>query len=108
MQQLIMTRHANRRARQRGMRHVQIEQLFLLSDLASQVDRHLCAFRVSREALREAVADGLPPSEAERLAGRALLLTDSGTVVTLAHLHGGKAQMYRRRDRRPYWKTTRS
>jgi hypothetical protein len=101
---LTLTQHASRRAQQRAMRHDQIEQMFLLSDLVTPVNKNVCALRVSRTALAEAIADGLAPAEAQRLSGRTMLLADDGAVVTLAHLHGRRARAYRQRDRRPYWK----
>ena len=105
---LAMTRHATRRAQQRSIKRSQIEQIFLLSDMSSQVDRHLGALRLSRGALKEAVADGMPPAQADRLAGRTLVLADDGAIVTLAHLYGSKSGAYRRRDRRPYWKSAKA
>lgn len=105
---LAMTRHATRRAQQRAINRLQIEQLFLLSDMSSRVDRHLGALRLSRGALTEALADGMPPAQADRLAGRTLVLADDGAIVTLAHLHGSKSGAYRRRDRRAYWKSAKA
>lgn len=105
---LAMTQHATRRAQQRSIRRVQIEQLFLLSDISSRVDRNLGALRMSRTALKEALADGLPPAQADRLAGRTLVLADDGAIVTLTHLHGSKSGSYRRRDRRAYWKSAKA
>jgi hypothetical protein len=104
MTDFSMTRHATRRAQQRAIRKVQIEQILLLSDTSSPVARHLNATRLSREALQEAVADGMPPAEASRLAGRTILLADDGAIVTLLHLRDSKARTYRQRDRRAYWK----
>ncbi len=104
MTNLAMTIHAARRAQQRAIKRTQIEQLFLLSDTSSRVDRHLNALRLSRSALQEAMADGMPPAEADRLAGRTIVIADDGAIVTLAHLHGSKSRAYRRRDRRAYWK----
>ena len=101
---ISLTQHANRRAQQRAIRPQQIEQLFLLSDLVIPVDRHLSALRISREALRDAVANGMAPADADRLVGRTMVLADDGSIVSLAHLHGRKARAYRQRDRRPYWK----
>jgi hypothetical protein len=99
-----MTHHATCRGQQRAARRGQVEQLFLLSDISSSVDRHLSAIRLSRAALQEAVADGLPPGQAERLQGRSMILSDDGAVVSLVHLHGRRSANYKRRDRRPYWK----
>ncbi len=104
MTNFTMTIHATRRSQRRAIKRPQIEQLFLLSDTSSRVDRHLSALRLSRSALQEAMADGMPPAEADRLAGRTIVLADDGAIVTLAHLHGSKSCAYRRRDRRAYWK----
>ena len=99
-----MTNHACRRSQQRSVSSEQLSALFWLTDMATPVDRRLTAHRISRNALFEAVADGMAPAIADRLIRRAMVLSDDGAVVTVATLHGTKAQSYRRRDRRPYWK----
>jgi hypothetical protein len=106
MSLFTMTKHACHRSQQRSISSSQLTTLFSLADMAIPVDRHLTAFRVSRMALSEAIADGMLPAEADRLARRTMVLSDDGAVVTVAHLHGTKARSYSRRDRRPYWKAT--
>ena len=98
-----MTHHASRRSQQRGLRAFQIEALLDLADLCVPVGRNLNALRLSRDALNDAIADGLSPAIAANLERRAIVLADDGAIVTVAHLHGAKSRAYRRRDRRPYW-----
>lgn len=104
MTTFTMTKHASRRSQQRAVRSNQLTALFRLADMSTPVDRNLTALRVSRDALFEAVFEGMAPAEADRLARRTMVLSDDGAVVTVAHLHGAKARSYRRRDRRAYWK----
>jgi hypothetical protein len=104
MERFRLTRHAERRCQQRGFRSVQLTAFREIADLCVPVGRGLSALRCSRDALREAVSDGMAPADADRFAGRVMILADDGAVVTVAHLHGRKAWTYRRRDRRPFWR----
>jgi hypothetical protein len=104
MTTFLMTKHACRRSQQRAVRNSQVAGLFHLADLSAPVDRKMTALRVSRDALHEAIAEGMAPADADRLGRRVIVLSDDGAVVTVAHLHGEKARSYRRRDRRAYWK----
>lgn len=104
MKTFTMTKHARRRSQQRAFRNSQIAALFGLADLSVPVDRHLSALRFSRTALSEAVADGMAPADADRLARRTMVVSDDGAILTVAHLHGPKSRKYCRRDRRAYWR----
>ena len=97
------TKHSSERIQQRGFTKCQITNLLELSDLTTAVDRNLSAMRVSRLALEEAVADGLPRAAAERLCGRVIIFSDDGFLVSIAHLRGRKSA-YKRRGRRAFWK----
>ena len=100
MKNLNWTKHAVTRSQQRGFGRMQVETLCQLADLFTPVARGADAFRVSRKALAEAVAEGLCRKDADRLSGRVAVVADDGSIVTLAHLAGRKARAYKRRDRR--------
>ena len=98
------TKHATERMQQRGTRNESVLNLIELSDVTTPVGRRLHGLRISRRALDEAMADGLPPSEAARLDRLVAIVSEDGALVSVANLHGRKSTAYRRRDRRAYWR----
>lgn len=103
MQQRL-TKHAQMRMQQRGVKDLRMEILRNLADLELPVGRGLHAMRLSQRALSEARAQGLSAQEADRLQRMVLVESADGALVTVAHLHGGKAKAYTRRDRRKFWR----
>lgn len=97
-----LTLHAKVRANQRGVSDRRLLSLLVIADIAVPVGRDLHAHRVSRGALAEAIAEGLSPSDADRLSNIAVVEADNGAIVTVAPVHGRKGRHYRRRSRR-HW-----
>ena len=98
-----MSQHAQARANQRGVTKCQMTLIISYADIFVSVGRNLKACRLSRQALKEAVADGISPSEVDRLKRRAIIEADDGNIVTVAVPHGKKGRHYKRRMRH-FWK----
>lgn len=103
--QIIATKHAGKRMRQRGIRNEQVLAVAQLADIDVPVGRSLHAMRMSRHAIAEAAAEGLSASEFDRLRHMVLVESADGALVTVAHLHGRKSRAYSRRDRRKFWRS---
>lgn len=95
--------HAKVRANQRGVSKPQLKLVINYADIFVSVGRDLSAGRLSRQAVNDAVADGVPPSEVDRLKRLAIVEAADGKIVTIAVVHGKKGKHYRRRMRR-FWK----
>lgn len=101
---LSFSKHAMVRMQQRGMRVRDITLASSLFDAEMPVGRGLSALRLSRGALLEARANGIPAKAIARISRAVLLAADDGTLVTCLRPHGPRASNYSRRDRRNYWK----
>lgn len=99
-----ITDHAEARANQRGVSHRRLAALLVIADLDVGVGRQLRAYRASRLALQEAIADGLSPADAGRLSNLAVIEAEDGTVVTVALIRGQAGIHYTRRTRR-HWRS---
>ena len=104
MNNLRWTKHAATRMQQRGFTKMTAELLVVHSDLVTPLGRNLVGFRMSHQAVDEAVDNGLPRAIAERLVRRCAVVADDGAILTLVHVHGTKSGAYKRRDRRAFWK----
>jgi hypothetical protein len=101
--QIQFSHHAEVRMRQRGMRNADIAALCLIADIDVPVARDLYAMRLSRQAVTEARAAGVPLRIIERLARAVAVESGDGTLVTCARLHGRAATSYRKRGSRKFW-----
>lgn len=99
-----LSRHAEARANQRGIRQASLETLLDLADFAKPVARGLTVLRASNRSLAFALSEGIDPSTVARLRKLAIVQADDGTLVTCAHIHGRKAKGYLCRDRRKSWR----
>ncbi|MFC4595532.1 hypothetical protein [Sphingobium tyrosinilyticum] len=95
-----ISQHAKVRASQRGFTKCRLTLAIRYADMFVSVGRDLNASRLSRHALAEAMADGIPPAEAERLKRLTIIEADDGAVVTVAVPYGKKGRHYKRRMRR--------
>lgn len=91
---LILHAHARRRVRQRGFTQSALAALFALGDHLVPVGGGCTALTASGRCLAEARAEGLPPSLLDRLRDRAMVLDDSGRVVTVMPLRGKARRKY--------------
>lgn len=98
-----MTYHSSVRANQRGINNERLSALLNIADIDVPVGRRLSARRVSRAALHEAIKEGLPPSQADRLKRLAVIEADDGAIVSVASVYGRKGRRYKRRVSN-YWK----
>lgn len=100
-----LTLHAETRMQQRGIKKENLVHFLDYADLSKPVGRHLQAIRISKDGIRDAIADGLNAHKLVRLLNMVVVNSDDGAVVTCAFLYGRKAKNYTRRDRRKYWRS---
>lgn len=82
MEQLKLTKHAERRANQRGIRHNIIETML---DFGTSKIRHGCEVIYMDQAARSSLRNCIGRTEyakIERLLDKVLVLSDDGVVVT--------------------------
>ena len=100
-----LTLHAETRMQQRGIKKENLFHFLEYADLSKPLGSHLQAVRISKEGIRDALADGVNAQKIVRLLKMVVVNSDDGAVVTCAVLYGRKAKNYTRRDRRKYWRT---
>lgn len=100
MSSLPLTRHADLRAKQRGVTHATLEALIAYADVEAPVGSGCTAIRLSRGRLQDReLRSNLGPL-ADRLRSlSAIVANNSGDVVTVIRDHGRAAG---RRYRRAY------
>ncbi|MDW8414656.1 MAG: hypothetical protein RMK78_04195 [Thermaurantiacus sp.] len=98
-----LSRHAQARARQRGVSDELLAWIDRLADVEIRVGRNLVARWVSARALWVARRRGLAPAVLERLQGLVVVEADDGTIVTVGHL-GRRHSPWRRRKRPRFWR----
>lgn len=95
-----MSRHAARRAMKRGIRARDIQMLFVTADTALPVGDRCEAWRLSKEAAAELIADGHPPALVERVSRISVVWSGStGAIVTCLRPQRGRCGA---RYRRPW------
>lgn len=99
-----LTRHAEARANQRGIRQANLEALLDLADFAKPVARGLTVFRITRRSLAFAASEGVDVVTLERMKNLAVVQSDDGAIITCVHAQGRGSTSYLRRDRRKFWK----
>lgn len=79
----FLSAHGRARARQRGLTGSMIAALAAAGDRIVPVGTGCVAVSISRAGHAEACAEGLPPSVADRLKGKTMVVAEDGTIVTL-------------------------
>lgn len=94
----INTRHSEKRARQRGIRKDDLETLLTWGDVEAQVGDGAVSITMSRQAIAELKAEGVPPAKLSKLDKLAVVMTDDGMVKTVMVLRnsGRDKRRYRR------------
>lgn len=90
---MILSRHAERRCRQRGINERRLQQLLEHADLEDDVGWNCYELRVSHDSVR-GILNG------EKLARMAVILGESGEAVTVKHLFSDRRRRHRRRLKR--------
>ena len=98
MQTHTLSRHALKRANQRGVTHTLLSALLLHADQETPVGGGCAALRLSRGRLADRSLRSALGAEFDRLDGLVAIVGDDGGVVTLLRDHNGRAG---RRYRRP-------
>jgi hypothetical protein len=93
---LILTAHARRRARQRGLPDASLAALLELADREVPVGGGCVALSVSRMMIDAARAEGATPAALARLPGRVLLVGPNGVVMTALIQHRRSGRRYSR------------
>lgn len=99
-----LTRHAEARANQRGIRWATLEALVELADFAKPIARGKTVLRISRRSLSLFMGEGFNSAALDRLKNLAVVESETGVLITCAHIRGRKAKSYLRRDRRKFWR----
>ncbi len=94
------TRHAERRAKARGIGKALIAMIIAASDRERPVGGGCVAISVSRDQASGLRAEGLSPALLEALRRHALILDDNGGIVTACKLLRGRRGRSYRRGRR--------
>jgi hypothetical protein len=93
---VALSRHAEARMRQRGLKLNIVQAIASLSDRAVAVGCGCTALTVSRSRLAELRADGVPPALIESLERNMLVEGEDGSIVTVAkQFNGWRARWYR-------------
>lgn len=101
---LQISRHAERRMQQRGLRRADIAILSSYADIEVTIASGLHAVRISRKAYEEARSLGVSPSSLDRLRQAVAVESNDGTLVTCLHLHGRRSAAYRGRANRKFYR----
>lgn len=97
---LDLSRHAQGRMAQRGIRHCDVEAILEHSDMEREMRNGVSSLFISKKRLRQLTKRGdLGTQQAERLIGKVVLLGEatedkSSQVVTVFPLKGRKARYY--------------
>lgn len=97
MVEVAYTRHAERRAQQRGMPPALIDAVLRYADIELPVGERCVALRLSPEGVGQ-VREDCSPSIADRAKDIVLILADS-VLVTVLHSYGAAGRRYRRTRR---------
>jgi hypothetical protein len=98
MTQLVLTRHAQARACQRGIPHHVLEAMLMHADFEAPVGDGCTVLRITRRQLQDRDLRAGLGATADRLSSLAVIVADeTGEIVTVMHDHGrAGGRRYRR------------
>ncbi|MEQ6335704.1 hypothetical protein [Sphingobium sp. MK2] len=102
--ELQISKHAQNRMQQRGLRYADIQLLAEYADMDVVIAGGLHAMRLSKRAYAIAQAQGVSTSVLDRLKRAVAVESVEGTLVTCLHLYGRRSAAYRGRANRKFFR----
>jgi hypothetical protein len=95
---ILVTQHAGRRAQQRGIRRQAIELLLDNADVVLNAGDDCETWRLSRDAVSDLIACGVPAALITQTRHLALIVADGCRVATVLHVNKGRSGRCHRRQ----------